>query len=473
MNNRELKPPYGFIYMNILKNRNLIQTDKLVYAIIAAKQGTTDKAIITTSMLADALGLSQKTIRESLQRLTKHELIEKLSQKEYQAISSDGQYGVIELDIMTTSNLSNAAKYLYLIYSASSNDYDANFRGREMICKDFQMGNTTYMKAHKELIELGLLNIIKQASGPNIQAVNINIISRAKQITLQTPASWQTQEVFDLDVWCEDNLNDPSQESKKEVSGMESGSFSNPKEEVLMQRSVTINSNLNRSSSKSNETNGFPIVHSSEGTDILNDKLSEDMSEDELLTEIRKVATAIKKEAERISEMISDSDSHSEVDLSQVKGLTQRMRDLVIEASSIDSFELEDHKYDTKVFHTKKNTLVGIIECFADPYFVSVIGIPCEIEELPLLIDEAFQYLEEIRMITKQHTNSDTSSYGINVNDIYSLVDFKNKYQQSEESIMYHVGRVAELGLTSENKKYIGFSYVFSENVELKHAPLY
>ena len=459
--------------MNILNNRNLIQTDKLVYAIIAAKQGTSDKAIITTSMLADALGLSHKSIRKSIQRLTNHELLNKLSQTEYEAISSVGQYGIIEIDIMTTSNLSNAAKYLYLIYSASSNDYDANFRGREMVCKIFQIGNTTYMKAHKELIELGLLKIIKQASGPNTQTANINIIRRAKQITLQTPSSWQTPESFDLDTWCEVNLDDTSEESKTEVSGMECGSFSNPKEEVMMQRSVTINSNLNTTLLASNDTNEYPLEHSSLGANIFNDRCSEDMSKDELLSEIQKVATAIKKEAKSISEMISDYDTYSEVDLSQVKGLTKRMRDLTNEAENRDYLELEDHELDKKVFNTKKSALVGLIECLLDPYFASVIGIPCEIEKLPLLIEEAFQYLEEIKMMTKQHTNSDASIYGINVNDLYSLVDFKNKHQLSEDNIMYHVGRVAELGLTRENKKYIGFSYVFSENVEIKHAPMY
>ena len=86
--------------------------------------------------------------------------------------------------MLITSNISLQAKYLYLIYYAVGNDFDAKFWGRKHVCSEYHISNSTYQVAHKELLDKEILQTIGRASGNGIQTSNINIIIRTDKILL-------------------------------------------------------------------------------------------------------------------------------------------------------------------------------------------------------------------------------------------------------------------------------------------------
>ncbi len=95
----ELKPPYGRIQMNLLNRDDLSANQKLVYAIISAKQGETQYAKLTQKMIADAIGISEHYVQTTIKELISLGLVQK-KKSEYVITNRGRQYGMVELDFL-------------------------------------------------------------------------------------------------------------------------------------------------------------------------------------------------------------------------------------------------------------------------------------------------------------------------------------------------------------------------------------
>lgn len=232
--------------MNILKRDDLTPKQKLIYAVIAIKQGESDFALLSNIMIAEAVGCTPRYVSESITKMESLKLLLRLEKGKIHVIPPKGQYGMVELDMLNTTNISARAKYLYLIYCATGNDYDANIWGRKRVCADYRISNSTYYLAHKELEDNKILEVIGRASGNGIQTSNINIIIRTDQWAIKRPPSWIPSEGFDLDKWCLKNLDEEGRvQPEPAISGKNDGTEDTTQEDERMQRTLTINSNLN------------------------------------------------------------------------------------------------------------------------------------------------------------------------------------------------------------------------------------
>ncbi|MBU3928536.1 MAG: hypothetical protein KKB74_12080 [Bacteroidetes bacterium] len=407
MSKTALQAPYGRIAMEILKRKDLTTTQKLIYGIISAKQGESDFAKLSTKMISEALDCTTKTASLGIATLKSKKLIDEPTKGEFSTSVKDGQFGMVELDFLIATNISTKAKYLYLIYCASSNDYDVNFRGRSMVCSDFRMSNTTYQFAHSELLNTGILIIKKQASGPNTQTANINLIKRAEKCKLSRPASWIPQEAFDLDKWCESNF-DENGDLKEEISVLENGNMGTQEVEVGMQRSVTINSNLNTTGS----TNEGIIP------------------------------------SKTVSQP-GDGDEEEETQIDEAK---------------IALFG--------KLAYKKSRTVEAAMKILTDIHDkAGVKWYLLEYTNNPDLLKKAFVAFDAMRESLEEH-GVDTSGYGLDCDDLTRFLSFNKRHSSlSDDRIIYHVKRVVQLGIEREGKSYIAFSYLFSEFAELKQEP--
>ncbi len=413
MKTANLKAPYGIIPMPNLRNRTLNTTQKLIFAILAAKQGGSNYAKVSNQMLADALRTTTRTVSSALTELKNHNLINEVSRGKIHVDIQGIQFGLVELSFLVASNLSTKAKYLYLIYCVAGNDHDANYWGRDSVCETFQMSNSTYQEAHKELVDKEILKVVMQASAPNVQTANINIISRANKCNLTIPSSWAPQEAFDLDEWCELNF-DENGELKCEVSVIETGRMGTSKQEESVQRIVTTNSNLNISPSTKLTTN-----------EDLHPTISLKVSE--------------------VTPPVTQPDNEE------------------------DSFDYDEGDFNrllqTRLLTKKKalkvlndiNTKIGLSE-----------NMMKYIDDETML-EKVFFAHDTLREILEIN-DIDTSKYALNFGDLEKFTEFvaRISHLPSEKKIKYHVERVVQLGIEKENNPYVSMSYVFSQEADLK-----
>jgi hypothetical protein len=186
-------------------------------------------------------------------------LVVRYKRGEMGVLKAKGMHGMIELDMLITTNLTPKAKYLYLIYCATANGYDANIWGRHGICSTCHISNSTYHKAHKELKDNGILQTRARAAGNGIQTSNINVIIRTEKWEIERPPSWVPLEPFDLERWCLEHLDDEGRiQPEIATCDFSDGTGDATQEEQEIQRTITINSNHNSEpfSSIQEQTNG-------------------------------------------------------------------------------------------------------------------------------------------------------------------------------------------------------------------------
>ena len=253
MNKIQLTAPYGRINMSILKRDDISFTQKLIFAVIAIKQGESEFAKLTQIMIADAVDCSTRYVSDSITFMEQEGLLERISKGKIHAIQKKSQYGMVELDMLITTNVTPKAKYLYLIYCATGNDYDVNIWGRKRICQDFHISNSTYHLAHRELVDKKILKVKGRSSGNGIQTSNFNYIIRTEKWKIERPPSWVPPEPFDLDKWC---LEHPEPElwvqPEPELQDTPTGTMGTTQPEQRVQRTLTINTNLNSTPISSN-----------------------------------------------------------------------------------------------------------------------------------------------------------------------------------------------------------------------------
>lgn len=417
----QLRAPYGKIHMNVLLREDITPKQKLVYAIISAKQGATQYAKVTQKMIADAIGLSERYVSTTIVKLTELGLIRRKG-SEYHRTNKSRQYGMVELDLLITTNLSYKAKYLYLIYCAVGNkEYDANNWSSRKICAEFHIGMSTYQKAHKELIDNKLLNVYGMASGNRVQTSNMNKIIRVEGFTIVIPDSWTTPEALDVDAWCEINLQpEPSVEPKPELS-VEPNRNS--------RYNLTGTEGITNSNHNNNHNINAGIVMTNQGFD---QTLAVDITES---TTDEIDAT----EEEEFEEMpFFDADLFGKLAFKRSKTPEEAMQVI--------------HDLNNKA--TEGGSLL-------DEYI--------EDDEL---MGKAFK-AHEVLCEFLESRGIDTEGYGLDYDDLQRFSSFYNRNvtASDDDALRYHVERVAELGMDREGKKYISFSYVFASHADMKIEP--
>lgn len=415
MNKIALRAPYGKIHMNVMKRNDITPKQKLVFAIIAAKQGESFYAKLSQKMIADALNISERYISTTINQLIRFGLVQKEKNSTYSTINSGRQYGMVEVDILITTNLSTEAKYLYLIYCAvGSKKYDANNWSSKKVCSEFKIGMTTYQNAHRELIDKGILTVHGMASGYRVQTSNMNKILRVDNFEIKRPASWLPTEPLDIDAWCELNLLDEQTvEPEYELSVIE-----NMNSEYNLTRTVD-RTNSNHNSNHNNKRN--TKTNTNEG---MNPSIESSFNED----------------------ASSDED------------------DTQIDEEKIALFG----KLAYKKFRTEQaalNVLTGIHNKAEVKWYLQ------EYTDDPILLKKVFVAFNTLHKALEEY-GVDTSGYGLNCEDLTQFLTFNNRFKPlSDERIIYHVRRIVQLGMEKEGKEYIAFSYVFSDFTELKQNP--
>ena len=396
---KNLKAPYGRVDMEVMKLKVISPKQKLVYAIMAAKQGESKFALLNNQMIADALGISVRHVSSTLKKL-EHDLgiIKKLKNGQFKLKRKSRQYGMIELDMLITQNLSIHAKYLYLIYCVAANKYDANIWSRESLCSQFHMGNNSYYSAHKELIEKEILTPIKRASGSGKQTSNINYIIRAGKFPTKIPDSWLPKSAFNLDEWCEAELEkELSVHEKRNCGDNHNGTEEMFEDEPGRQRTVTSNNNLLTYAEDLNSTNtngNFPT---------------------------------------KISFVDGKNEQDNKLNFEEVDKLMNKPCFNINEAEEIiDIIKKSDVKMDF--------------------YFDRI---------NEKILDWSF-YGFELFCAELESRDVDTSGYALNVRDIQTFSEWNRNVPCAKDEIPDHVHRVVELGFDKVKKPYIGFSYVFS-----------
>ncbi len=88
------------------------------------------------------------------------------------------------------------------------------------------------------------------------------------------------------------------------------------------------------------------------------------------------------------------------------------------------------------------------------------------------LMEKAF-FAHEVLCDNLEPYGIDTAGYGLDYDDLENFrLFYERNSKPSDERLRYHIGRVTELGLKIEGKKYISFSYVFSERCDMKYEPV-
>ena len=109
---KNLKAPYGRVDMEVMKLNEITAKQKLVCAIIAAKQGESKFALLNNQMIADAIGISERYVSATIKKLESElGIIKKLKKGKFKLKRKSRQYGMIELDMLITQNLSIHDKY--------------------------------------------------------------------------------------------------------------------------------------------------------------------------------------------------------------------------------------------------------------------------------------------------------------------------------------------------------------------------
>ena len=334
----QLTAPYGRINMDILKRDDISPKQKLIYAVIAIKQGETEYAKLTNIKVADAVGCTPKYVSSSVIQMENLKLLKRVAKGKIHAIAGKGQYGMVELDMLITANISGRAKYLYLIYCAAGNDYDANMWGRKGVCANFHISHSTYQKAHKELLDNGILQTIGRLSGNGIQTSNINIIIRTDKWEIKRPPSWVPSEAFDLNNWCLENLDKEGRVQPELVdSDSIDGTGDATQEDEGMQRTVTINNNLN---SVQNSTH----VLTNESFTTLSVEKSEKELNIELLEEVTNRKLKTPDEARKVIDVLNESD------FSTIIGLTVTDDDIQNAFSAFEYYKQAVSRYGQDTF---------------------------------------------------------------------------------------------------------------------------
>ncbi|WP_346862094.1 helix-turn-helix domain-containing protein [uncultured Draconibacterium sp.] len=191
---------YGRVYLPILTNTKLKPKVRLVYALLAIRQGCTDEAHLTQKQIADSLSVSTNTIKRAFKKLKAEEIIEatvngwKVKQPEIK-----NQYGNVELIVIGATFLSNRAKLLYAYYIVVTSGVDKCTRSAKTITKDLGVGEETYRKAFKELVENTLITVGKRNTGNGY--VNVVVPRKLKKANPKDflPASWFKEDEIQLD----------------------------------------------------------------------------------------------------------------------------------------------------------------------------------------------------------------------------------------------------------------------------------
>lgn len=187
--NNNLQSPFGRIDMDVLKMKELNSTAKVLYALLASKQGETNYVLARNKALAASFGCSADTIERAKSALTKAGIITKNNKYSATVHHALKQYGGVEFKILATPSISINAKYLYIIYCSASNNDDASCWGKDGVTKTFKLGGSTYTKALKELKELGLVSI-EERFYDGEQLSNKTIVVRADSFKTSVPVIW-------------------------------------------------------------------------------------------------------------------------------------------------------------------------------------------------------------------------------------------------------------------------------------------
>ncbi len=395
---QNLTAPYGRIQMNVLKQNDLSPRQKLVYAIISAKKGESSVAKLSNEMIADALGITERYVTATITKLIDLGLLEKLKTGQYNTKTRSRQHGMVELNMLITENLSVYAKYLYLIYCTAANGLDANTWGKEGACSQFHWGSNSYQDAHKELVDKKILFTIKRSKGNGLQTSNLNYIVRVEEFETVIPDSWLPKPAFDLDEWCDANLEKElavlgKRNSEYNLEGTERTS----EKDESVPRTVTINSNLNNSSPISNlEKTNENFKNSSIESPKIELKI-------ELLEEVIERKLKTPEEARKAIDTLND------------------------------------------------NGFEGIAKSALTDE----------------MLGKAFKAFENFKDAVESY-GQDTFGYALNIDDLNRFCSSDLSKGYSEDSINYHIWRVAELGFEKLKKPYLGFSYVIKTNSGVK-----
>ncbi len=414
MNEIALQAPYGRIHMNVMKRNDITPKQKLVYAIIAAKQGETFYAKLSQKMIAEALDISERYVSTTINQLIGYGLVAKEKNATYSTINNGRQYGMVEVDILITTNLSKEAKYLYLIYcTVGSKEYDANTWGSKKVCAEFKIGMTTYQNAHKELIDKGILKVYGKASGHGVQTSNMNRILRVDKFEISRPASWTPSEPLDIDSMMEEILLDEqSVEPVHELSVIENMNSEYNLTGTVDRTNSNLNINLNNN---------------------LNITTNEGMDPPEVVSQTRNI-----------------NEEEEEVQMDEAK---------------IALFG--------KLAYKKSRTVEAAAKILTDIHDKAELPYLPEYTDDATLLKKAFVAFDTMRESLEEH-GVDTSGFGLDCDDLTLFLSFyKRVGPLSEDRIIYHVRRVVQLGMEKVGKKYIAFSYLFSEFAELKQEPVF
>jgi hypothetical protein len=196
---QQLKNKFGKIYMNVLTNKSLNRTDKLTYAVISCKQGSTDSAHLTAVKIADALSADEKTIRRSIKKLKTEGIISMKKTGRWSInhpTNETEHFGLVELCVLASQKLHRNSKLLFIYYRAASSTFGYCSRSRETILKDLGIGNKTYLEAKKDLADLELIKIeIRKAYGKQFtDKVVTTIIPENVDKEMNWPESWIVNE---------------------------------------------------------------------------------------------------------------------------------------------------------------------------------------------------------------------------------------------------------------------------------------